>query len=684
MGKYMIAQQLKVKNLGIIICAILLPAVLHAATIAVNSTLDTNGTIPNGKCSLREAIIAANTDTAVDGCAAGNGDDTILLPAGTYILTINGTDEDASMTGDLDINGNLTLIGAGAGVTIIDGNGLDRVLHVDPNCRGIIVNISGITLQNGQAPNSQASEGGGLYNCGNVTISDSVVRSNTAINVAIGGGIYNKGFLNGTNLDIKDNTGYFGGGIGNDGTLILSDSKVHGNRAAGAIGSGGGIFNNGVASLAGITIDNNAAGVDGGGLRNQYHVTLINSTVSNNSAALGRGGGIDNYSVLDVTNSTISGNVAKIGGGGISSTNLMSLANVTIANNTATTGGGGAIYMYNSCVMEITNSLMAYNSAAGVSNSCLAPSGSITSYGYNLEDDSNTCGLGATGDIIGVDPKLGPLQDNGGGTFTHALLAGSPAIDTGDPSGCKLGGYRDLLNDQRSFLRPVDGNGKGSAVCDIGSYEYEAVSGLGSDLSVQMYPVAQNGNLTYNIVVTNNGPLMAGGVVVTDPLPPNVTWVSSSTNKGVCVGSKTVICFIGPLFKGESVIPSIVVMPDSDGTVYNSVEVTATTPDPSGANNSASATTIVSALQPVRRLAGNSTVGSYARLQAAFDDSSNGDHVIAMAAPFNENVTIYSDVPITFSGGFDGSFSQQIGYSTIAGTLTFAAGPVAVEFLVVK
>lgn len=105
-----------------------------AATIAVDSLADDLDA--NGNCTLREAIQAANTDAAVDHCAAGQGADTIEIPAGTYTLAIAGPQENGNATGDLDITSDLTLAGAGADVSILDGGAtaasqaIDRLLDV--------------------------------------------------------------------------------------------------------------------------------------------------------------------------------------------------------------------------------------------------------------------------------------------------------------------------------------------------------------------------------------------------------------------------------------------------------------------------------------------------------------------------------------------------------------------------
>ena len=149
------------------------PGAAQAATITVNTTADELNS--DSDCSLREAIQAANTNSVVDACAAGTGDDTITLPAGTYTLAIAGTGEESNVTGDLDILGNLTISGAGAGSTVIDGGQVDRVLHIQS---GNIVTIDGVTITNGKEPSFPG--GGGVFNKGTTTLTASVVSNNTS------------------------------------------------------------------------------------------------------------------------------------------------------------------------------------------------------------------------------------------------------------------------------------------------------------------------------------------------------------------------------------------------------------------------------------------------------------------------------------------------------------------------
>src|SRR3712207_1572403 len=117
------------------------PATAHALTIPVTTTLDTVAS--DGVCSLREAITAANTDTAANGCLAGFGADVVSIPAGTYVRLRSGSDN-TNVNGDLDITSALTLDGAGAATTTIDADSIDRVLDVRP---GATATVRDLTLR---------------------------------------------------------------------------------------------------------------------------------------------------------------------------------------------------------------------------------------------------------------------------------------------------------------------------------------------------------------------------------------------------------------------------------------------------------------------------------------------------------------------------------------------------------
>ena len=344
----------------------------HAATFTVTRLDDPMPGVCDSDCSLREAV------RAVD---AGSGGDTIALPLGRFRLTIAGAGEDAAATGDLDLTKSVTITGAGARQTLIDGTGIDRVFDV---ASGVTALIADVTVTGGLVN----GDGGGIASAGTLTLLRDTIANNEAIAAGnnAGGGVDSTGILAVTQSTISGNRAYNGGGINFSGTATIADSTIAGNRAGGlgSNGDGGGISGSAGSSLA-----------------------LTGSTVADNHAfnGAGSGGGID------VPAATLKSSI--------------------VANNRAHETSGSASYVDN----------------------C---SHAATSNGRNLSD-GHDCGLTATGDLQDVDPRLGPLQDNGGPTDTEALLAGSPAIDAGDTCGTL---------DQRGTTRP-----RGSS-CDIGPYEF--------------------------------------------------------------------------------------------------------------------------------------------------------------------------------------------------------------------
>jgi hypothetical protein len=175
--------------------------------------------------------------------------------------------------------------------------------------------------------------------------------------------------------------------------------------------------------------------------------------------------------------------IVAVGGllGGMSSYFLKfkdALHNVTIVNNTADSdangfGDGGGVFVSATGTLNLGNSIIARNFDTSVATQHPDCSGKLTSLGYNLIHKVLGCSMvGIGGNLFRVLPLLGPLQDNGGATWTHTLLANSRAIDAGDPAGCKDGNGVVLATDQRSYKRPVDGDGNKTKVCDMGAYEY--------------------------------------------------------------------------------------------------------------------------------------------------------------------------------------------------------------------
>ena len=602
-----------------LLLAILLPMHAHGFVYTVtnnNDAVDSNlddGLCNDGagNCTLRAAIQQAN---------AWPGPDAILLPAGTYTLTIPGEDDNSAM-GDLDINDELTISGAGATTTIIDGNGAgtgDRVFQIP---LGTTVIMDGITIQGGLSN----SNGGGIANDGTLTISNAVVQGNTSNGTTQGGGgIFNAGTLTLTNVDITNNsTIASGGGINaTQGTVVISDNRITGNTAT---RNGGGLFVNGgvTFSVSNTTISNNSspgnAGQEGlgGGIFNFGNLTLVKSTVSGNSAQ--GGGGIYNEgtqsptspvaSTLQVINSTLSNNTATaFDGGGAFVSNLATLTHSTVTANTAAIAGSGIAVdtagpANNQGFLTLVNSIVA-NQATGTDCS---GSANITSSGFNLDSD-NSCALTAGGDQPGMDPLISALAANGGSTATHALQAASPAIGAAG-SGCETA-------DQRNVARPTTN-------CATGSYERTASEGTWADLAVVVQdtpdPVVKSGILTYTIQVTNKGPNSATNVTLSDTL---ATPGLDGVNLGTLAPGATVTHTASPT------------VPAAPGSLTDTISVSADQPDLNSANDSATVTTLVSSSSDLS-LAVSAEVDVNGTLSAV----NPGDTVIA-GFPITFTVTI--------------------------------------------
>jgi cysteine-rich repeat protein len=303
-----------------------------------------------------------------------------------------------------------------------------------------------------------------------------------------------------------------GGGIDNDGNLTLANVVVTSNDTGAGSCNGGGIHNSGIFDIDESTISDNNASNAGGGLYDASGTevqSITNSTISGNDAEGEGGGGL--YmdaadTVTTIINSTFSGNTTNGHGGGIYNFyGLIHLRNVTVTNNRVdvdddTTGDGGGVALPDAGVNDFTfrNTIIAGNfddsTTGSVFPDCfwdISGFSTFVSEGFNLLGDNTGCGdpefTGIAGDQVGdvagggsaIDPGLGSLANNGGPTFTHALLttpAVSPAIDAANPAGCFTNDANDagvLTRDQRNSPRPQDGGpaGPSPAVCDIGAFE---------------------------------------------------------------------------------------------------------------------------------------------------------------------------------------------------------------------
>jgi hypothetical protein len=369
--------------IGLLLYAVALP--VHAATITVTNTND------SGPGSLRQALAVAH-----------DGDRITFAVSGTITLT----------SGALVVAKSVTISGPGADQLSIVGIPFQSVFAVKA------ATISGLTIRNGAD---------GIDNFGGtLTVRNCVI---SGMSVA---GIHNVASLTVVNSNVSDN--FFGiynitGEFGVVTATILS-TTVSGNSAGGVVAAPN-IFG----GLAYITItDCTISGNLGGGIFGAAtKLTVANSTISGNSAGTSGGGisispgpiGVDLDS--SIVNSTISGNSAGTSGGGIGTSTTLRVANCTITGNSAPSGGG----IYNVGSVEVSNTIL--NAGASGEN-IFNNGGTVTSDGYNLSSDDGGGYLTGPGDQINTDPMLGPLQDNGGPTFTHALFPGSPAINAGDPN----------------------------------------------------------------------------------------------------------------------------------------------------------------------------------------------------------------------------------------------------------
>jgi hypothetical protein len=393
---------------------------------------------------------ACETINAAIGLAVAG--DTIQVAAGVYLESI-------------DLAQGLLVVGASPLNTILDGGDSQRVVQVGA---AAAVTISNLAIRNGFSN----TYGGGISNQSDLTLQNVLVTENISTNG--GGGIFNNGTLTLVDSQVMNNSSpSVGGGIlvWYSGVTTISNSRISANTAD----QGGGIYSLGTTSVLNSTLVGNIAPTFGGGLAMFSGSAILDGvTVSGNSSDGYAAGVLNNLGTLSITNSTISGNTAPTytGLANISSDATTDVLNSTIADNLVTGSGTryGGVANINDAVISFENTLIAGNP----DQNCLA-SGSWTSLGNNLSSDAS-CEFTESSDLPNTDPLLAPLGDYGGATFTQALLVGSPAIDAGNNSACPP-------TDQRGVVRPQDGDGVGTNLCDIGAYEVRSQLVV-SDVSV--------------------------------------------------------------------------------------------------------------------------------------------------------------------------------------------------------
>ena len=445
------------------------PATALGATFTVTSLADeaTGGT-------LREAIALANSEPDPDIIVFQDG--------------LTGTISLAS--GELAVTDSLSIVGPGAGELTVAGDGA-RVFHVEHEHHLIDVTIAGLGVRDGSDDSGgcvlarganlslegvtltdceASGDGGavafdGAYSAQTVSLIDCVVSGNTA--GGSGGGVIVHSFNGDTlfeNTTLEDNeAGAYGGGASvsfYNSDLDLRHCTISNNHALG--GSGGGLSLStylGLGTIVASTISGNTSTLDGGGVSAFFHYQLdiVDSTFSGNSCE-GKGGALDAIGEITIAGSTLSGNAAGGPGGALSSRySIVHLQHATIAGNTTDEAGGSVAVV--EAAVDIEHSILA-NSTASPEGELSLENDATIDVSFSLIEEPGTVSISGSGNILGEDPLLGPLEDNDGPTLTHLPAGDSPVIDAGNP---EL--ETPPILDQRGLPRVT------GAVIDIGSVE---------------------------------------------------------------------------------------------------------------------------------------------------------------------------------------------------------------------
>lgn len=434
-----------------------------AAKVAVGGDISFNcGTAT----IITSAALTIASDTTVDGggvitISGGNAHLVFFVNAGATL-----TLKDIVVT-----NGYNSLGDGGAiynnGHLVLDGTTVQNSQTKPASSGGAIVTYGPLEATDSVIQNNTTGNGGGIYARfapAPVTLTDTVISGNTTIGSGIGGGIllWDGATLDVNGGDISGNQASSGGGIYNsfaNSSITLHGGSIRNNTAVenpSGDNNGGGIYaSSGPLAITDVTITGNMAGNlgggadSGGGIYTSGNTTTVTGTTIANNSSVNGGGAYNDDSDVTYTNVTFSENSAYSDGGLKTFKNTARLNNVTFSGNSA--GHGAAVTTYLPTYVGLTNVIVA---SSGGPNCDFGKPLDVSL--FNLSTDG-TCSFGAGRDNI-ADMKLGPLQDNGGPTLTHALLPGSPAIDNGTSTGCPA-------TDQRGAHRPA------GAACDVGAVE---------------------------------------------------------------------------------------------------------------------------------------------------------------------------------------------------------------------
>lgn len=489
-----------------------------------------------------------------------------------------------------------------------------------------------VTIDNSTFRDNSANSGGTIYlESGSMTFMYNIIDGSSSSNQ--GGGIYNQG--NGSieirgSLITRATTSSTGGAVinGNTGTLTIRESTIRGNTA----GTSGG----GVESYGGT-------------------VNITNSTLTGNRG--GNGGALHNNGAgtYNITNSTISGNTAINGGGGLDvwDGNGVSTVNITASTFTGNTANlGGGIHVSPGMNVTIRNTIVAGNTTTGIAPDMYGP---LTSGGYNLIGNNHFATFTpTTGDQVGtpsatINALLGPLQINGGGGFTHELLAGSPAIDAGNAFG--------LTTDGREFARPVD-NPSVTNVSD------------GSDIGA-----FESNN---SAIVVTGGPLDFGGVRV-GTNSAEQSYTVSGTN---LLGDLTINApyeFEVSITSGSGFGPSVTLTPMA-GTVPTTTIYVRFAPQSTGVRNLQVANQSTAAVPRSVDVTGTGTQPGSVQFSAATYSigETNADHVVVIPVTRTGGAMGATSVDYTISNGTAASGADYT-VTSATGTLNWANGETATK-----
>lgn len=583
------------KNLSLLGFALLLACIFSLAYASQSgaATLTTvTSNADSGTGTLREAVVTADSNGEPDTITFDllEGQRTITLTSGQISFT-----EAQETTVD------------GGGVVTVSGNDSSRVFDVGADAS---LTVRGLTVRDGSAP--------------------------------VGGDDFERS----------------GGGIRNSGTLTIVGSNLTGNSAD---RDGGGIFDRGgVLSVVGTTVSDNTAPEDyGGGIyMSNGTMTIDRSTVSGNSSAFG--GGILSNTDLEgerttITNSTISGNTAsddEEGGSGIFNVDgLTVIEHSTITGNTAPDGVGSGVASFSDDFTrtEVLSTIISGNDNTDVDFVYDPTVNSFVSDGYNVIGDGNATGaFDQPGDVTGVsDPGLGPLADNGGPTFTHALLPGSPAVDRVAAGECPP-----PTEDQRGRDRPKDGDGDARALCDSGSFELER--DYGSVRFASATYTVNEGAGTATITVTRTGG--TDGEVSVD----------YATSDGTATARQDYLARSGTLTFAEGQRSLSFTVPIENDAVDEAKETVRL-----ALSNVRGGATLGAPTNAILTITDNDTIPSLSISDETLTEGDDGTR----NATFTVRLSVFSARTVTVGYATDGgTATSPADYKAESGTLTFSPG----------